>query len=74
MFCFPTCQSVETHPLPSVSYRDYNMFEISASKFGTMVMHRQFRACTYESLTTVTVAVVHAVHKVVIWPSFCVIQ
>ena len=50
------------------------MFEISASGFGSMGICRRFRACAYEFLTTVTKGVVHGVHKVMIWSSFCVIQ
>ena len=50
------------------------MFEISASEFGTMSMHRQFCACAYECLTTVTEGVVHGVHKIVVRSSFGVIR
>ena len=50
--------------------KSFEIFKISASEFGTMSMRRQFRACTYEFLTTATKGVVHGVHKVVIQSSF----
>ena len=45
------------------------MFKISASEFCTVGMCRQIRACTDESLATVTEGVVNSVHKVVTWSS-----
>ena len=42
------------------------MFEISASDFVTMSMHRRFPACAYEFFTMVTEGVVHGVYEVVI--------
>ena len=49
------------------------MVKISSSKFGTLDMCRQFHACAYEFLTTVTEGVVYGVHKVGIQSSFSVL-
>ena len=68
-----TCESVANHPLPWASYGNFKMFKISTSEFGTMRMCRQFCACAYTFLSTVTKGVVHGIHKVVIQPSFGVI-
>ena len=62
------------HPLPCTSYQSFNIFEVSASDFGTMSMRRRFRACTYEFLSTVAEGMVNGVYKVVIRLSFSVIQ
>ena len=62
------CESVANHPLPCVSEASLEEFQISSSNFGTMSMHRRFRA--YEFLTTVTEGVDHGVHTVLIWLSF----
>ena len=61
-------------PLPWVSLRSIELFEIFISDFGNVCMGRRFLACTYEFLTMVTKGVVHSVHKVVIRSSFGAIQ
>ena len=60
--------------LPCASLGSFGKFEISASGFGTVDMHRRFCVSAFEFLTMVTEGVVHGVHKVVIWSSFSVIQ
>ena len=44
------------------------MCKISASEFGDMC--KRIQACADEFLVTVTVGVVHSVHKVMTWSSF----
>ena len=63
-------KSVVNRPLLCMSYGSFKLFKISTSDFGTVGMVRQFRACAYEFLTTVTKGVVHGVNKVVIRSSF----
>ena len=60
------CESVVNHPLPCAFYASFQKFQISASDFGTVTMHRQFRTYVYEFPITVTEGLVHNVHKVVI--------
>ena len=48
-----------------VRMRSFKMFKISASKFCTMGMHRQIRACADEFLAMATEGEVHGVYKVV---------
>ena len=44
------CHSVANRPLPCVPYLSFKMFKISAYGFGTVSMHRGFRASGYEFL------------------------
>ena len=44
--------------------RSFKMFKISASKFCTMGIHRQMRACANEFLAMATEGEVHGVYVV----------
>ena len=69
-----TCKSMANCPLPCMSYRNFKMFKISASEFGSLHMRRRMRACTDEFLATVNEGVVHGVYKVVTRSVFGVIR
>ena len=68
------CGTVVKCPIPCACYGNFNMFQISASEFGTMDMCRQMRAWADEFVVMVTEGMVHGVCKVVAQPSFSVIQ
>ena len=64
--CMKPCESVAHRPLPCKSYQSFKIFEISASDFRTVSMHRQF--CMYDGVTDDVFF--HNVHKVMIHSSF----
>ena len=56
--------SVANHPLPCAYCGSFKLFKISTPEFSTVGMCRQFHACPYTFLTTVTNGAVHGVYKV----------
>ena len=68
----PTCDKLEKHPLPCVSYGSFKMIKISTSEFCTVGMRRRVRTCTDDFLAMVTEDVVHCVYKVMTRSSFSV--
>ena len=56
-----TFEPVVNCPLPCTSYGNFKMFKISTSEFGTISMHRWFRACKDEFLAMVIEGVVQGI-------------
>ena len=59
-----SCEPMANCPLPCESFQILKIFEVSASAFSTVGVHRQFCAGAYEFLSTVTESVVHSVHTI----------